>query len=239
VPELAGRGYDGITVEHLLAMTGGFRFTSSRYPWSDGLMVARHPDLRRLILEGPPLVAAPGERFGYSDYSTVLLGMVLQRVTKMTLTGYFERVLWRPMGAEFGALWSMDHAGAGLEQAHCGLTARAIDLVKLGSIYLERGHWLGRQVIPAAWVDRSVSPPGADVPGLSEEQRASGTYYALGWWGQRCSDGSDPFYAHGMNGQIVFVHPGKRLVIARFGQRAGEVPGGWPGLLRAMAEDEA
>lgn len=236
LPELRGRGYDGITLRHLLRMTGGLRFTSGRFPWTDQPLLARHPDVRRVVLEGPPIAARPGERFIYSDYSTAVLAMVLERATGSSLAALLERALWQPMGAEHGASWTLDHEGTGLEYAHSGLNARPIDLVKLGSLYLDGGVRDGRRVLDAAWIEASVAPPGVDPPGFSEAERRTGTYYGLGWWGQRRQGRKPCFYAHGLLGQVVFVDPEKRVVVGRFGVSDGGVPGGWPMVLRAVAD---
>jgi len=236
LPELRGRGYDGITIRHLLLMAGGFRFSGGRFPWKDSPLLYWHPDIRRLILDGPPLVAAPGERFGYSDYSSAVVGVILERVAGTSISRYFEDRLWKRLGAEYDAIWSLDHETTGLEATASGLNGRAIDLVKLGTLYLEGGAWAGAQVLPSAWVAASVTPLPAELPGHSDQEVRERVFYKFGWWGHTMGDGSTCFYAHGYRGQLIYVCPAKRLVLARFGREIGSVGASWPALLRAIAE---
>lgn len=236
LPELRGRGYDGITVRHLLLMTGGLRFSYGRFPWKDSPLLYWNPDIRRVILAGPPLIGPPGERFNYSDYSSAILGMVLERATGDTLASQLERNLWKRIGAEYDATWSIDHEGTGLEYAASGFNARAIDLVKLGVLYLDGGRWGGDQVLPRAWVEESVRPLPVEPPGHSEQEVRERTFYKFGWWGHRLDGDRTAFFAHGYQGQLVYVCPDRRLVIARFGSEMGSVGRAWPMLLQAIAE---
>ncbi len=236
LPELAGRGYDGITLRHLLLMAGGFRFSYGRRPWRDSPKLYWHPDLRRVLLAGPPLVSGPGERFAYGSYPTALLGLVLERVAGTTLAGELERRLWRPLGAEYDASWSIDHAGDGLEYAASGLNARPIDLAKLGSLFLDRGRWNGAQLLTAAFADEAVAPPEPELPGHSDQERRDGVFYKFGWWGHRLAGGGAAFYAEGHRGQLLYVRPDRRLVIVRVGTGEGWLQGRWPALLRDLSE---
>jgi CubicO group peptidase (beta-lactamase class C family) len=236
LPELAGRGYDAVTLRHLLLMAGGFRFSHGRLPWRDSPLLYWHPDVRRLLLSGPPRVAAPGQRFVYSDYSTALLGLILERVIGTSISRYFEQRLWRRMGTEYDASWSLDHPETGLEHTASGLNARAIDLVRLGSLYLDGGRWAGAQLLPPDWVTESVTPLPASLPGHATEDLEEGTFYKFGWWGHALGDGRTCYFASGHLGQVIYVCPHRRLVLARFGAGLGSVGWGWPMLLRALAE---
>jgi CubicO group peptidase (beta-lactamase class C family) len=236
LPELRRRGCDRITIRHLLLMSAGFRFSYGRSPCADASLLYWHPNIRRVIREKLPLVAPPGERFLYSGYSTCVLGMVLERVTGMTLAEYCEQRLWNPLGAEFDASWSVDHGKDGCEYAASGLNARAIDLVKFGSLYLNGGRVGERQVLPRSWVLDSVTPSPQELPGHCDEDRAENVYYKYGWWGHDLRDNDLRFWADGHLGQFIYVFPRKQLVIARFGRHRGSVGRAWPTLLRAIAE---
>lgn len=235
LPELRGRGYDGITIRHLLLMAGGFRFSYGRFPWADSPLMYWHPDIRRVILDGPPLTSRPGERFNYSSYSSAVLGMVLERVVGCSISDYFERVLWKPMGAEYDSTWSLDHDGSGLEYAASGLNGSAIDLVKLGTLYLNGGRWGDRQILPANWALESVTPLSPELPGHTLAEKSEHIYYKFGWWGHDLGGGHSSFFAEGHLGQVIYVYPDKKLVIARFGSTTGGVDR-WPALLCSIAE---
>lgn len=64
-----------------------------------------------------------------------------RRPPPRTLSGYLAERVWQPIGAEYDALWNVDRQEGGLEKAESGFTARAIDLGKLGALYLDGGRW--------------------------------------------------------------------------------------------------
>jgi CubicO group peptidase (beta-lactamase class C family) len=137
----------------------------------------------------------------------------------MSVSQYLRDRIWRPLGMQYPATWSINHAGDGLEKMESGLNARAIDYAKFGRLYLNKGNWNGLQVIPAAWVIESTSPePGDDRPQVGEVQlpKPDG-YYQYHWWGTRRANGLYDFTAVGHLGQYIFVRPDKNLILVRFG----------------------
>ncbi|HZA85049.1 MAG TPA: serine hydrolase, partial [Actinomycetes bacterium] len=86
----------------------------------------------------------------------LLVGMALERATGRTVSAYLEEKLWGPLGMEADGSWSLDSRGSGLELLQAGLNGRAVDLAKLGVLYLYEGAWRGRQLVPRAWVREST-----------------------------------------------------------------------------------
>jgi CubicO group peptidase (beta-lactamase class C family) len=237
IPELKGKGFDAVMIRNLLTMSAGFRFTYGPFPWVDNVKLYYHPDLRRVVVEDLELTSLPGAHFHYSNFSTMLLAMILERTTQRTLSELLEEQLWKPLGMEYAATWSIDHAGNGIEAAASGLNTRAIDLVKFGKLYLDRGQWLGRQILPRAWVEDSVLPDSGK-PGdyYSEAEQEDGIYYGYQWWGHRLRGRDFNFYASGYLGQLIYVCPKKNLVIVRLGKETGDIDGGWPSIARAICD---
>lgn len=227
VPELRSRGFERVTIEHLLQMTSGSDYRSSDAPWGDnpwlyygGDLVGR---LLRLRVRG-----APGTAFAYGSGDTELLGLALSRaVAPRTLTGYLQERIWAPLGMEYGGAWSVDRAGR-LEKGSCCLSATAVDLAKIGRLYARRGDWEGRRIVPESWVARSTRPgPGTasggcddfatcDVP---DELPHPAWYYRYQWWMVSRSRGD--FMASGHLGQYVYVEPARSIVVVRFGRSLG------------------
>jgi CubicO group peptidase (beta-lactamase class C family) len=237
LPELRGRGYDAITIRHVLMMTGGLRAPWGRSPWAEGVLAYWHPDTRAMIIKGRPLAARPDAEFQYNDFCTCMVSMVLERACGMSIAAYFARQIWEPIGAEFDASWSLDHEGDGLENGASGLNARAIDLAKLGTLYLNGGHAGGRQVLPAEWVAQSVAEPPANAPGRTVHVGRDLRYYAFGWWGHHRAGGATRYWAEGHRGQFIYCCPDKNLVITRFGAEPGFVGTEWPNLLGDIADN--
>lgn len=231
LPELLERDFrfGNITIRHLLMMASGLDYKEFR-PFllnGDDPLTTYYPDQRKAALEFTHIIDSPGEYFQYNKYHPQLLGMILERATGNTVTGYLQDELWDPLGMEFGGSWSMDSEQSGFEKMEAGINARAIDFAKLGRLYLEDGNWDGVQVIPSEWVaestqvDRSIHQ-ASYYPG-AQAFYDSGGYYQYMWWGFSKSNGSYDFAAQGDRGQYIYVSPQKNLLIIRNGLSYGDV----------------
>lgn len=219
LPELAERDprFSEITIEHLLTMASGLRYEESGLPWGDDAETYYATDLRDLALTDTEVVEAPGTSWHYNNYNPLLLGLILERATGLSVSEYLERELWRPLGAEFDASWSLDSEGSGFEKMESGINACAIDFARLGVLFLDRGRWQGRSIVPSSWVASSTAP----------SQTAS--HYGYWWWLER----GGAYLARGNLGQFLYVNPRKDVVIARFGDDDGDVD--WPALFSELA----
>jgi CubicO group peptidase (beta-lactamase class C family) len=242
VPELtAGDSrFERVTVRDLISMSSGLSYREYMFPTSDSAKTYYYPDLRVLALSQSRVEIPPAQRFLYNNYNPLLVGLVLERATGKSVTAYMEEKLWKPIGMEFAGSWSLDSERSGFEKMESGINAAAIDYAKFGRLYLRRGDWGGKQIVPAEWVDASTREDGlrdrekyyADSPAML----ARGTYYGYFWWGYRRENGGNDFLAAGNHGQFVFVSPARNVVIVRLGTRYGVPYPEWGRLFRAIAE---
>lgn len=207
LPAMAKNGFDRVTIEHLLQMTSGLKFNEGYYnPFGE---VASFYYGRRLrqATERLKLEAEPGTRFDYVSGNSQILGMVLdQSLGDETITDYFYRTLWQPIGMEFDASWSIDRKKDGIEKTFCCINARARDYAKLGRLYLNEGKWEGQQLVPAEWVRESTKV---------DSTAGASKHYQYQWW-LPSADGD--FLAQGILGQYIYVNPDKNLVVVRLGE---------------------
>lgn len=207
LPELMGAAFRKVTIKHLLQMTSGIKFTERYYnPFSDAAKFYYGTNLRKSI-EDMKVEYEPGIKFEYKSGNPQLLGLIIERATKRTVTEYLQEKIWQPIGAEFDASWSTDRKTNGLEKTFCCLNASARDFAKFGRLYLKDGNWNGAQLIPASWVKESTTPT------LIE---GGVNYYKYQWWINRCS--SHDFSCDGLLGQRIFVYPEKQIIIVRLGK---------------------
>ncbi len=208
IPELADRDvrFGDITVRHLLVMSSGLSFDNGWSPWADPANTYHGTDLRSAAIAKPRIESPPGVVFDYNDWNVILLGLVLERATGMSVTGYMEDRLWRPMGAEAEGSWSLDSDDHGFEKMFVGVNGRAIDFAKLGWVYLHAGRNGDLQVVPSDFV--------AEATRLDTTTDPAPDYQYLWWIDQDRSS----FYAHGDHGQIIYVDPTAALVIVRHGR---------------------
>ena len=239
LPELAGRDahFANITIRHLLDMASGIHYEENGFINGDDVLTYYFDDLRSLALTRTTIDGLPGNRWQYNNYHPLLLGLILERATGSTVTEYLETRLWRRIGSEFAASWSLDSEG-GLEKLESGINARPIDFAKLGRLYLEGGTWSGAQIVPRAWVTASTS--GAESVDRAAyypsglEQAFGSIGYRMMWWRVR-DDGFEAFSALGNHGQFIFVAPAQRLIIVRSGERYGIPSMQWLRLFSEMA----
>lgn len=225
IPELKENGFDRVTVEHLLQMTGGLKFNESySNPFGDAALFYYGRRLYRAMAR-MKLAHEPGTHFEYQSGSSQLLGWVLERALRAhndprTVTQYLNDKLWAPLGMEYPASWSIDRKKGGIEKTFCCLNAPARDFAKLGSLYLHGGNWQGRQLVPRDWVEQSTRVDTA---------QASAWYYQYQWW---LPSKEGDFMARGILGQYIYVDPARELVIVRLGTKVGGV--NWGSLLHEM-----
>lgn len=224
IPELSGRGLDKLTIRNLLKMDCGVSYQESELfdilgYQSDDSKTYYTPDLRSLALTIKPSREAIGSCFHYNNYYPILEGMILERTTGMSVSQYLQEKIWKPLGMEYPATWSINQAGDGLEKMESGLNARAIDYAKFGRLFLNKGNWNGTQVIPETWVVESTAPdPNDNRPQIGDVQlpKPDG-YYQYHWWGTKRENGLYDFTAVGHLGQFIFVRPDQNLIIVRLG----------------------
>lgn len=225
IPEIAGRGLDALTIRNLLRMDTGIRYISADdrsfffEPFSDDALTYYPPDLRRIALSvqpsGTPIAAA----FHYNNFHPLLEGMIIERATGMHVAEYLQERIWKPMGAEFPASWSLDSENSGFEKMESGINAVAVDFARFGLIYLHKGFWNGVQILPETWIAQSTEPDPNDIRPFEvyPSWEELGGYYGYHWWGLKNPDGSYDFMARGNLGQTIYVSPQKNMVVVRFG----------------------
>ncbi len=229
VPELAERDrrFESITLRDLLAMSSGLRYEEQDLPvpWGDDINTYYGVDLRALALEDTEILGPPGEEWLYNNYNPLLLGMVLERATGMSVTEYMSTRLWIPLGAEYDATWSLDSDASGFEKMESGLNATAIDYARFGRLFLHEGESNGTRVVSREWVREATA---ADV---TTDPAGHFQYF---WWidTQRL----DRFYALGNFGQYVYVAPDADAVIVRLGRDWGVENDTWIATLRDIAD---
>ena len=170
VPALADTEYGRTSFRHLLQMSSGVRFVEE-YTGKDDVTRFVADTFRQVGPGGVEAVtpfnvriAPPGTRFYYASVETQVLGLVLRNAVGRPVADYLQEKIWEPMGAEADATWLIDRAGQ--EATYCCLNAVLRDYARLGLLLAHDGHWRGRQIIPAAWIEEATRVrPGQPQPG--------------------------------------------------------------------------
>jgi CubicO group peptidase (beta-lactamase class C family) len=165
-------------------------------------------DLKKLVND-LSVIDNPGKKFEYMSGNTLLLSMVVEKATGMTLSDYASEKIWKPIGAEQPAQWSLDKKN-GVEKSYCCFYSNARDFARFGKLYLDSGMWNGRQIVSKDYVRQSLSPAPLDFTGNEKD------CYGYQWWLTE-EKGHHVFYARGLRGQYIVVIPDLRIIFVRLG----------------------
>lgn len=235
ITELAGTNYDRITIEDLLRMRSSISYKEGYLWFGDDAKTYYMPDLRLLAIKNTKLTNSDGGSFHYNNYHPLLLGIILERSTGEAVATYMENKLWRKIGTEFEASWSLDSEKSSFEKMESGINARAIDFAKVGWLLLNNGVWGEEQIISKEWLQLSMFP---SVPLTDKEYENSfivnrETGYGYMWYSIEDGQGNYDTYALGKYGQIIYISPSQQTVIVRNGKDFGEVDW-WPDIFRTI-----
>lgn len=208
VPELADSAYADVTVRQLLTMTSGVRWNEDYTdPDSDVSQMYRQAcvdDEAHILpyLKQLPRAHAVGQHFNYNTAETDLLGVLVQRATGESLAQYLAENVWQPYGMVADAWWLKDEC-ADSNTGGSGLSATLADYARIGQFMLEDGRIDDTSVLAATWRNNATQ--------MKETPGDSGHGYGYLWWVD--PDGS--YAAVGIFGQLIYVDPGRGLVIAQ------------------------
>ena len=239
IDEFKNKEIGKTTIEDLLLMRSNIVYDEGKPLWfGDDTLTYWHPDLRKLALSHIELTDKYNGKFHYNNYHPLLLGIILERSTGVTVSGFFEQEIWQKIGAEYDASWSLDSARSGFEKMESGINFRSIDFLKIGSMVLHEGYWNGEQVINANWLKDSTL---CEFPIVNDEYKDS--FLAgknIGYKYMRHStpsqQGGYDIIAWGKSDQILYISPSNNLVILRAGKTDGGVEN-WAQLLQRLTED--
>lgn len=234
VPGIEDPKLADVTLQQLLDNVAGLEYERGFAPWKQQPRMYYTTDVRAYV-RASRVAGEPGKRFVGEDLSPLLVGLALEhalqaRGSAESLSAFAATRLWQPLGAERGALWTLDHAGDGMEKTESGFVAQARDLARFGQLYLDAGAVNGKQVVPAEWVVASSTRPAAGKP-----NRFTDGFHSNLWWGtDRPGRTASDFFANGHFGQRIYVSPDKALVLVRLGSAAGNVD--WTEFLAGIAD---
>jgi CubicO group peptidase (beta-lactamase class C family) len=184
-----------ITVRDLLTMTSGSHWNED----TTETEIQQTPDWVAATLQ-LPRAATPGTLFNYSTGDTHLSSAVLASATQTTACEFTHKNLLAPLGV-VAEHWGRDPQGYFSGGYNFYATPR--ELAKFGLLYLHDGRWNGTQLVPAAWVEASMT-----------NQVDAGAPYSYGYdfW-LRDIAGHHVAMAWGSGGQMIYIVKDLDLVV--------------------------
>ena len=227
VAELAGSGLGDATIREILDMRTGLAFSEDYVPGQTGLTDVQRMSIstgwvpRLVDYEGPDgnfaFTASLGKNaphggdFVYRTPNTSALQWIIERVAGASLAEQIHARFWAPMGMQRDAALGVDRLGTGFGGG--GLMANVRDIARVGEMMRLDGHWNGKQIVPAAVVERIFA--GGDPAAFVACQYTGNLdgNYGSQWWHRA----GGQLMAMGVHGQGIYVDRGAGVVIARLG----------------------
>lgn len=151
-----------------------------------------------------PVPHKPGTKFVYNSQATYTLSAIVQKVTGKTVLEYLQPRLFEPLGIK-NPTWGTSPQGITL--GGWGLFITTEDIAKFGQLYLQKGKWNDKQLVPQAWVEAAT---GKQVENGPKPNSDWGQGYGYQFW--QCRHGA--YRGDGASGQFCIVLPEQDAVIA-------------------------
>ena len=177
-----------------------------------------------------PVEFKPGTHFLYNSPGTYMCSAIVQKATGQTVLDYLKPRLFEPLGIE-NPTWLTSPQG--VSTGGWGLMIRTEDVAKFGLLYLQKGKWGGKQLVPEKWVEMATARQTSNG---SDPTRDWDQGYGFQFW--RCRHGA--FRGDGAFGQFCVVMPEQDAVIAITADTKdmqAELNVVWDKLLPAMGKD--
>lgn len=230
LPDTVGSFLAALTVKDVLSMSDG------QEPDPTFMVAGKDSNWVRSFL-AVPIKYKPGTRFLYNTLGTYMLSAIVQKVTGQKVIDYLRPRLFQPLGIE-GMDWEVDPKG--INVGGWGLRIKTEDMAKFGQLFLQKGKWNGKQIIPAFWIEEASTVKIIQHPGYSPAKRDSSDWeqgYCYQMW--RCRHNA--FRGDGAFGQFIIVLPEQDAVIAITAETPDmqeEINLVWEYLLPAMHKDQ-
>lgn len=183
-----------------------------------------------------PVVHDPGTTFLYNSLGTYMLSAIVQKVTGQKIVDYLKPRLFDPLGIT-GMDWEEDTKG--INTGGWGLRVKTEDIARFGQMFLQKGMWNGKQILPASWIEEATTAQIMQKPDATAEEKAANDWiqgYCYQMW--RCRNNA--VRGDGAYGQYMIIMPEQDAVIAITAETPDmqdEINLVWKYLLPAMQKD--
>ena len=194
VPADPSANLKSMRLSDLLRMSTGHQIEPQR--------TAEAPWVKTFLAQ--PVPFKPGTHFLYNTAGTYMQSAIVQKVTGQTVLDYLRPRLFEPLGIE-NPTW--EASPQGISAGGFGLSIRTEDIAKFGQLYLQKGKWQGKQLVPEAWVEAATARQTSNGSSPKSDWDQG---YGYQFW--RCRHGA--YRGDGAFGQYCVVMPEQDAVIA-------------------------
>ncbi|HEV8366664.1 MAG TPA: serine hydrolase [Pyrinomonadaceae bacterium] len=151
-----------------------------------------------------PVPFKPGTHFLYNSPATYMLSAIVHKVTGQTVLDYLRPRLFEQLGFK-DPQWITSPQG--ISVGAYGLSLRTEEIARFGQLYLQKGMWNGKQLLPASWVEQATSMQTSNGSAPTSDWDQG---YGYQFWRSR----HNSFRGDGAFGQYCMVIPELDAVVA-------------------------
>ena len=199
-----------ITLHSLLTMSSGLDaidFGTKRNSIASEDNYQNTSNWLKTVLEAP-MINEPATHAYYGSANAFLLGIVLQSVVKEPVEYFMNDNLLKPLGISNYIIPS-DDKGHPYFAGGMYLTPRS--MLKFGQMYLNKGIWKGKRILPEKWIGKSIKKYF-----VLENTDDKSVFGYLLWHHTYNINGKkiNSIEARGAGGQVIFMFPSLGIVAA-------------------------
>jgi len=230
LPDTVSKFLSQLTVKDVLIMADG------QEPDPTGVVGTKYTNWIKGFFE-TPILHEPGSVFLYNSLGTYMLSAIVQKVTGQKVVDYLKPRLFDPLGIT-GMDWEMDKQG--INTGGWGLRLKTEDMAKFAQLFLQKGKWNGKQILPESWIEEASTKKILQSPDAPQSKRDSSDWlqgYCYQMW--RCRHNA--FRGDGAFGQFMIVMPEQDAVLAITAESPdlqGEINLVWDYLLPAFKNNK-
>ena len=191
-----------ITIRNLLMMRAGIDHERNNYS-----QIYNSSNWIKTTIEFP-LLYDPGSTFSYNTFQTHLLSAIITIASGINTREFAENNLLEKLNIELGN-WQQGPQGYYFGGNNMYLKPR--DMAKLGFLYMKLGRMFGEQIVPADWVEESLTNY-TNFSGTNNWGDLHNVNYGYLWWLGEINN-HKVFLAIGYGGQFVINFPDLNMIV--------------------------
>ena len=198
-----------ININNLMQMTSGLKWNENYGNRSDvTLMLHEAGDMAAYTYNQPAEIQADSSWLYNSGATNIVSFLIRKKIANDAEYFAFPRKeLFNKIGMR-SAIMETDASGTFVGSSYVYASMR--DYVRFGLLYMNKGNWLGEQILPLGWTDYTV-----EVANGSEGKY--GSFFWLNISNDYPEVPSDLFMCRGHDGQYIYIIPSLELVVVRTG----------------------
>lgn len=209
---------DSMTIEHLLEMKSGFdceEWNGAKDCEDD---MENTQDWIKFCLD-LPLKNKPGTQWDYTSINAMLLGGIIAHATKMSVSEFTDKYLFKPLGIE-NYRWTKDPLGHETLAGSFYISPK--DMNKIGQLILNDGVFNNKRLVSKKWVEAMTAGitkiENFSNVRISKNETAipQPTYYGYTWYNEEIRTAKfkhNTIFASGNGGQYIMLIRDLGLVI--------------------------